>query len=92
MGPLCTRKRPGGSRGSGEGWLSRADVHLLMAREGRKGAPVKATAPVTPQDRLGRLLWEVGCGGRWGLRERMEEGTDATWPHRGGSVPLACFA
>ena len=91
MGPLCTRKRSRRPKGSGDGWLSHADLHLLIACEGRKGPPMKAAAPVAPQERLGGLLWDAGCRW-WDLRERMEDGTDATWPHRGGSVPLACFA
>ena len=92
MGSFGTRKRCERRRVSGEGWLSHADLHLLMAREGRKGAPMKAAAPVTPQDRLGGLLWYAGCGWWWGIRERMEDGTHARWPHSVRSVPLAWFA
>jgi hypothetical protein len=89
MGTLCTRKRSSGCRVSGEGWLSRADLHLLMAREGRKGSPVKATVPVAPEERLGGLLWEAGLERWWGLPERMADGTHATWPRSFRSVPLA---
>ena len=92
MGSFGTRKGGQRRRGSGQGWLSHADLDLLMAGEGRKGAPMKAAAPVTPEDRLGGLLSDAGCGWWWGLRERMENGTHATWAQRFGSVPLAWFA
>jgi hypothetical protein len=53
LGTLCTRKRSGGRSLSGEGWLRHADLHVLMAREGGKGSPMKATARGAPQDWLG---------------------------------------
>ena len=92
VGSLCTRKRSSRRRLSRWGWFGSADLHLLMAREGRKGSSMSATAPIAPQERLGRRSGHSGLGhwrdgGKW-----RENSAHPTWPHRFGSVPLALFA
>ena len=72
--PPCSlgpRKRCSGHRVSGEGELCQGDLHPLMAREGAKGSPMKATAPVAPENGLG---WWTDLWWRWrDIREGMED-------------------